>query len=91
MIKRHISSDILDSLRNFPAVLLTGARQVGKSTLAEMLSKTRWKAAYLTLDSRVVLDAALTDPDGFTSGTPRPGYSTRSSTHRTSCRTSRKR
>ncbi len=72
MIKRHIASDILDSLRHFPVVLLTGARQVGKSTLAEMLSKTRWKAAYLTLDSRVVLDAALTDPDGFISGTPVP-------------------
>ncbi|KXJ40890.1 MAG: hypothetical protein AXA67_08125 [Methylothermaceae bacteria B42] len=72
MIKRHIASDILDSLRHFPVVLLTGARQVGKSTLAEMLSKTRWKAAYLTLDSRVVLDAALADPDGFISGTPVP-------------------
>jgi len=72
MIKRHISSDILDSLRNFPVVLLTGARQVGKSTLAEMLSKTKWNADYHTLDTRVVLDAALTDPDGFISGTPVP-------------------
>jgi len=72
MIKRHISSDIIDSLKHFSVVLLTGARQVGKSTLAQMLSKTKWKAAYITLDSRVVLDAALSDPDGFISGTPVP-------------------
>jgi len=72
MIKRHISSDIINSLQHFPVVLLTGARQVGKSTLAEMLSKTEWEAAYQTLDTRVVLDAALNDPDGFISGAPVP-------------------
>lgn len=72
MIKRHLSSDIIDSLRHFPVVLLTGARQVGKSTLAQELSGERWDAAYLTLDNRVVLDAALNDPDGFVSGTPVP-------------------
>jgi len=72
MIKRHISSDIFDSLQNFPVVLLTGARQVGKSTLAKMLSETEWGAVYLSLDTRVVLDAALKDPDGLISGTPVP-------------------
>lgn len=72
MIERHMSSDIIDSLQNFPVVLLTGARQVGKSTLATMLSKTKWKATYHTLDTRVVLDAALEDPDGFISGIPGP-------------------
>lgn len=72
MIKRHLSSDIIDSLRHFPVVLLTGARQVGKSTLAQELSGERWDAAYLTLDNRVVLDAALNDPDGFVSGMPVP-------------------
>ena len=72
MIKRHLFSDIIDSLRHFPVVLLTGARQVGKSTLAQELSGKRWDAAYLTLDNRVVLDAALNDPDGFVSGTPVP-------------------
>lgn len=72
MIKRHLSSDILDSLRHFPVVLLTGARQVGKSTLAQELAGEGWEAVYLTLDNRVVLDAALNDPDGFISGTPVP-------------------
>jgi len=72
MIKRYISSDIIDSLQNFPVVLLTGARQVGKSTLAQTLSETEWSAGYHTLDTRVVLDAALGDPDGFISGMPVP-------------------
>ena len=72
MISRHVSSDIIDSLQNFPVVLLTGARQVGKSTLAQKLSETQWNADYHTLDTRVVLDAALRDPDGFISGTPVP-------------------
>jgi predicted AAA+ superfamily ATPase len=72
MIKRHISSDISNSLQNFPVVLLTGARQVGKSTLAQELAKTEWDARYITLDNRIALDAALSDPDGFIRGTPVP-------------------
>lgn len=72
MIKRHLSLDIVDSLKHFPVVLLTGARQVGKSTLAQELSGVGWSAACHTLDNRVVLDAALKDPDGFISGTPVP-------------------
>lgn len=72
MIKRHLSSEIADSLKHFPVVLLTGARQVGKSTLAQELSESIWSAGYHTLDNRIVLDAALKDPDGFISGTPTP-------------------
>src|SRR4030065_1862884 len=72
MIKRHISRDIVDSLQHFPVVLITGARQVGKSTLAQELAKGEWAAQYLTLDSRIVLDAALIDPDGFIKSTPVP-------------------
>lgn len=72
MIKRHISSDVIDSLKHFPVVLITGARQVGKSTLAQGLSAEGWNGDYLTLDNRAVLDAALKDPDGLISGTPTP-------------------
>lgn len=46
-------------------VLLVGARQVGKSTLVQSISGKRWSGRYLTLDDRTVLDAALTNPDGF--------------------------
>ena len=72
MIKRHISRDIVDSLEHFPVVLITGARQVGKSTLVQELAKGEWTAQYLTLDSRIVLDAALIDPEGFIKSTPAP-------------------
>lgn len=72
MIKRHIALDIMDSLKHFPVVLLTGARQVGKSTLAQTLAKSGWAAQYITLDSRITLDAALKDPDGFIRGMSPP-------------------
>jgi predicted AAA+ superfamily ATPase len=67
MLKRHLSPLLLESLHHFPVVLLTGARQVGKSTLVQSLSSGVWSAVYQTLDNRNVLDAALTDPDGFLS------------------------
>ncbi len=72
MIQRHLQARILESLRHFPVVLLTGARQVGKSTLAQTLVRSRWPAQYLSLDDRAALDAALRDPDGFVSGTSTP-------------------
>ena len=72
MIRRYLLTPLLNSLKHFPVVLLTGARQVGKSTLAQELIGKSWNALYLTLDDRAVLDAALRDPDGFISGTPTP-------------------
>ena len=72
MIERHLEESLLEALEHFPVVALTGARQVGKSTLALSMASKKWKARYLTLDDRVVLDAALRDPDGFVSGTPTP-------------------
>ncbi len=72
MIRRYLEKRIKDSLEHFPAVMLTGARQVGKSTLAQSLIESWWPAAYFTLDDRTALDAALRDPDGFVSGLPLP-------------------
>jgi predicted AAA+ superfamily ATPase len=72
MIRRYLQDPILESLKHFPAVLLTGARQVGKSTLAQALIKASWDATYFTLDDRTTLDAALRDPDGFVNGLPMP-------------------
>lgn len=65
LIERFIKNKILESLRHFPVVLITGARQVGKSTLTLMLTETKWKANYLTFDDITTLNAALYDPDGF--------------------------
>ena len=72
MIRRYLEDPLLESLKHFPAVLLTGARQVGKSTLAQALIKASWDATYFTLDDRTLLDAALRDPDGFVNGLPMP-------------------
>ncbi len=44
-----------------PAVVVTGARQTGKSTLAEQL--VEGKRLYRTLDDFDVLDAARRDPE----------------------------
>ncbi len=72
MLKRYLHDEILRTLRRFPAILLTGARQVGKSTLAQQLISPSWNARYVTLDDRANLDAALRDPDGFVDALPAP-------------------
>lgn len=40
MIKRTIHSKIIESLKGFPVIVLTGARQVGKSTEVYSFVKT---------------------------------------------------
>lgn len=49
-------------------VLLHGARQTGKSTLAQSLASDEHPARYLTLDGATVLAAANGDPAGFLAG-----------------------
>lgn len=65
MLARHLQPILEASLADFPVVLLLGARQVGKTTLAQSLPKRSWPARYLTLDDRTTLDAALVDPEGL--------------------------
>jgi hypothetical protein len=68
MLKRYIQSALEESLADTPVVLLNGARQTGKSTLAENLTETVYPARYVTLDDATVLSAARFDPVGFISG-----------------------
>jgi predicted AAA+ superfamily ATPase len=56
---------IEDSAGIFGALLVTGARQVGKTTL---LTRTFPKATYLTFDDAIVSSAARRDPRGFLMG-----------------------
>lgn len=65
MIQRHLESVVADSLGAAPVTLVTGARQVGKSTLVQRLAKGPWGGKVFTLDDRTVLDAVLRDPDGW--------------------------
>lgn len=71
MFSRHIHPLLTEALADTPVVLLNGARQTGKSTLAQALAKDSGRR-YLTLDDRVVLAAAKGDPTGFVAGLAGP-------------------
>lgn len=69
MFKRHILEEIQEAMSDTPVILIVGARQVGKSTLAARLAP---QAAHFTLDDLSVLDAARRDPVGFVRDLPSP-------------------
>ena len=51
-------------LTDTPVLTVSGARQVGKSTLVTQLLQNR-SHRLLNLDNAATLQAAQTDPDGF--------------------------
>ena len=70
-LQRNISQKLLGALKRSPVVLLTGARQTGKSTLVEeLLTKNGY--SYVTFDDLRFLSAAKNDPIGFISGLEKP-------------------
>jgi predicted AAA+ superfamily ATPase len=69
MIRRNIESKLRAALADTPVVLLNGARQTGKSTLARSVATPRG-AGYVTLDDATALAAAGKDPHGFIAGLP---------------------
>ena len=47
MIKRRLQKQLLEDLREYPAVAITGARQTGKTTLAkQLMQKPETRAQY---------------------------------------------
>jgi len=62
MIKRNLESIIKNLSKHFPVILLTGPRQVGKTTLLENISEDR---EYVTLDDFNQRQLAKTDPALF--------------------------
>ena len=64
LIKREITATVKTRLKNYPAVALLGARQVGKSTLAGMIIEQIPKAIHLDLERPADLNK-LTDPEAF--------------------------
>ena len=68
-IPRMVQKQILEAFQFFPVVLLTGARQVGKSTLALKLKQI---PNYVTLDNLTVYSGAKEDPVSFIEKLPKP-------------------
>jgi uncharacterized protein len=65
MYPRHPTNTIKALLADFPAVMLLGPRQAGKSTLAKQLVTEKILSDYVTLDDLTLLEAATHDPTGF--------------------------
>jgi predicted AAA+ superfamily ATPase len=65
-LPRLVSTALSERMRVMPAVVVTGARQTGKSTLAEQLVPGTRR--YATLDDLDVLDAARRDPEVLVGG-----------------------
>lgn len=64
LIKRTVVETIIGRLDNYPAVALLGARQVGKSTIAEIIVRRFPDAIYIDLERPSDINK-LTDPEAF--------------------------
>lgn len=65
MLERHILPEIKESFALFPAVLLIGGRQIGKSTILQQLHKDGIIKNIYTLDKLSILTAVAQDTEGF--------------------------
>ena len=70
MLRRFIEAEVIAALADTPVVLVIGARQTGKSTLLQLLTKQDRVDDLLTFDDLTVLGAAQNDPEGFVRGLP---------------------
>ena len=70
MYKREALKTIEDINKTFKVLLITGPRQVGKTTL--LLSVKPNDMEYVTLDDKVLRDQAINDPKLFLEEHPAP-------------------
>lgn len=71
MYDRNIFSRLLDAMSTSLVVLLTGARQTGKTTLMELIAEEKGYT-YSTFDDLRILAAAREDPIGFIADLKKP-------------------
>ncbi len=65
-ISRHMENRILELSQSYSAILLTGPRQAGKTTmLRELMKKENNERQYVTLDDLTERDMAKNDPEMF--------------------------
>lgn len=65
LVPRLLAAGVSRALKSMPVVVVTGARQTGKSTLARHLVGPR---EYLTLDDLEILERAEKEPDALIAG-----------------------
>ena len=71
MIKRTIYKEIKEAIKHYPVIVLTGARQVGKTTIAQMLVE-EYGYNYVDLTNRIDREQAISDPSYFIENHPYP-------------------
>lgn len=64
MIKRTLTEKIIQTLKTRPVTLITGARQVGKTTICKTIME-KCHFSYVTLDDYNERNLAMTDPELF--------------------------
>ena len=70
-IKRHIEASVLERAKEKGAIVVTGARQVGKTTLIENIKPD---IAYVTFDDLSVRSRAIDEPAAFLQLNPPPVF-----------------
>jgi len=69
---RTIEDFLIKASSQFPVILVTGARQVGKTTLLKHISKR--ERTYISLDDPIILNLAKKDPSLFMQRFPPPVF-----------------
>ena len=69
-INRHLEQVVLRANEMFPVVMVTGPRQVGKTTMLEKLAEK--ERNYVSLDSHINREMAINEPELFLQRFPPP-------------------
>ena len=65
-IRRHMEDRVLELSKSYSAILLTGPRQAGKTTMLQSIAeKENIGRKYITLDDLALRDMAKNDPALF--------------------------
>lgn len=64
-IKRNIEKEIKNLGKQFPVIMITGSRQVGKTTLLDHIVKTKKEFNQITFDDISIRKDAIDDPKMF--------------------------